>query len=82
MPFDVVTSGLEQVLFRPTADVSDDVKVKLVSRLRELRTPEANRFLRDVQTRWPPTASQRVKQSIDQGVLATSASSGLQGAEP
>src|SRR5260370_1339753 len=43
LPFDVVTSGLDQILFRPQAEVSDDAKVKLIGRLRELGTGEANR---------------------------------------
>jgi hypothetical protein len=77
--FDVVTSGLDQVLFRPSNDVSDDLKVKIIGRVRELGTGEANRFLRDVQTKWPKTWSQRVKQSIDQAVLATSGSPGTSG---
>jgi HEAT repeat protein len=81
VPFDVVTSGLDQVLFRPPTDVSDDVKVKIVGRVRELGTGEANRFLRDVQTKWPKTWSTRVKQSIDQAVLATAASPGSEGAQ-
>jgi HEAT repeat protein len=76
VPFDVVTSGLDQVLFRPASDVSDDLKVKIVGRVRELGTGEANRFLRDVQTKWPKAWSTRVKQSIDQAVLATAASPG------
>ncbi|HEX8796448.1 MAG TPA: HEAT repeat domain-containing protein [Polyangiaceae bacterium] len=76
VPFDVVTSGLDQVLFRPAADVSDDLKVRIVGRIRELGTGEANRFLRDVQTKWPKNWSTRVKQSLDQAVLATAASPG------
>lgn len=76
VPFDVVTSGLDQVLFRPATDVSDDVKVKIVGRVRELGTGEANRFLRAVQDKWPKAWSARVKQSIDQAVLATSGSPG------
>ena len=79
VPFDVVTSGLDQVLFRPANDVSDDVKIKIVGRMRELGTAEANRFLRDVQTKWPATWSQHVKQSIDQAVMATSGSPGASG---
>lgn len=78
VPFDVVTSGLDQVLFRAAADVDDDLKVKIVGRVRELGTAEANRFLRDVQGKWPPTWSKRVKQSIDQAVLATASSPGSQ----
>lgn len=82
VPFDVVTSGLDQVLFRPASDVSDDIKVKIVGRVRELGTGEANRFLRDVQTKWPGTWSQRVKQAVDQAVLATSGSPGATGGTP
>jgi HEAT repeat protein len=76
LPFDVVTSGLDPILFRPTAEVSDDAKIKVIGRVRELGTAEANRFLRDVQKRWPTTWSQRIKQSIDQAVLATAGGSG------
>jgi HEAT repeat protein len=74
VPFDVVSSGLDQILFRPAAEVNDDAKVRLIGRLRELGTGEANRFLRDVLDRWPKGWSTRIKQSIDQAVLATSGS--------
>jgi HEAT repeat protein len=78
LPFDIVSSGLDQILFRPAAEVSDDAKVKLLGRLRELGTGEANRFLRDVGARWPASGSVRVKQSIDQGIQATAGSPGSQ----
>jgi hypothetical protein len=76
VPFDVVTSGLDQVLFRPASDVNDDLKVKIVGRVRELGTADANHFLREVQGKWPQAWSQRVKQAVDQAVLATSSSPG------
>jgi hypothetical protein len=72
LPFDVVTGGLDQVLFRPTAEVSDDAKLKIVGRIREQGTIEGNKFLREVQKRWPAGSSPRVRQAIDQAVLATS----------
>lgn len=72
IPFDVVTGGLDQVLFRPVADVPDDAKVKIVGRIREQGTIEGNKFLRDVQKRAvAPAASARVRQAIDQAVMAT-----------
>jgi hypothetical protein len=80
VPFDVVTSGLDEVLFRGGKDVNDDLKVKIIGRVRELGTAEANRFLRDVQGRWPQGSSQRIRQAIDQAVLATSGSPGSAGA--
>ncbi len=71
LPFDVVSGALDQVLFR-TADMPDDAKIKVIGRIRELGTIEANKFLRDVQKRWPTSGSKRVRQSIDQAVIATS----------
>ena len=71
LPFDVVTGGLDQVLFRPAADINDDAKVKIVGRIREQGTKEGNKFLKDVQKRWPAGWSARVRQAIDQAVLAT-----------
>jgi len=71
LPFDVVSQALDQILFR-TADMPEDAKIKVVGRIRELGTIEANKFLRDVQKRWPANGSKRVRQAIDQAVIATS----------
>jgi len=71
LPFDVVSGALDQVLFR-TADMTEDAKIKVIGRIRELGTIESNKFLKDVQKRWPANGSKRVKQSIDQAVIATS----------
>ncbi|MEO8878003.1 MAG: HEAT repeat domain-containing protein [Polyangiaceae bacterium] len=76
-PFDVMTGGFDQILFRPTAEVDDDTKVKIVGKLRELGTKEVNAFLRDVQKRWPPKGSQRVKYAVDQAVAATGGGSSI-----
>ncbi len=46
--------------------------MKIIGRVRELGTMEANKFLKDVQSRWPKDGSARVKQSLEQAVLATS----------
>lgn len=71
-PFDVVTGGLDQVLFRPAADVPDDAKVKIIGRIREQGTIEGNKFLKDVQKRAVAASlSARVRQAIDQAVMAT-----------
>jgi len=71
VPFDVITSGLDPLLFRPPVEVSDDAKVKLIGRLRELGTAEANKFLRDTEARWPKSGSERVKRALQQGIQAT-----------
>jgi HEAT repeat protein len=68
LPFDVVTGGLDQVLFR--TDLTEDAKIKMIGKLRELGTGEVNKFLKDVQKRMQG-ASPRIKQSIDQAIQAT-----------
>jgi HEAT repeat protein len=71
---DVMTSGFDQILFRPTTEISDDQKIRIVERVRELGTQEANKYLRDLQSRWPAGTSPKVKLAIDQGVIATAGS--------
>jgi len=82
VPFDVMTGGLDQILLRPVKDIDEETKIKIVGKVRELGTAEANGFLKDVQTKWPPKTSPRVKQAIDQAVIATSASPGSRSAAP
>jgi len=76
MQFGTVTAGLYQVLFRPSGEVPDDLKKKVIDRVRDLATPEANGFLQEVQSKWPATGSRQVKQAIDRAVSATRGSSG------
>lgn len=71
LPFDVVVSGLEPVLFRPAGEVSDDMKIKILGKIRELGTAEANKFLKDAQARAPAAWSPRLKQALEQAVRAT-----------
>jgi HEAT repeat protein len=76
LPFDVVTTGLDPLLFRPLAEVSDEVKVAIVQKVRDVGTREANRFLKDIGGRWPRTGSPKVKHEIEAAVLATMSSPG------
>jgi HEAT repeat protein len=82
VPFDVVTAGLDYALFRSAREVDDDVKIKIVARVRELGTGQAHRFLRGVQSRWRKGDSRRVKLAIDQAVIATSGSPGAEEVAP
>jgi HEAT repeat protein len=70
-PFDVMSAGFDQILFRAEKDMPEDQKIKIVGRLRELGTKEASRYLADVKGRWPENWSKRVKQAIDAAVRAT-----------
>ncbi len=74
LPFDVITGGLELVLSRPSGELSDDVKIKVVERVRALGTAEAGRFLGDVQKHLPRDASSRLKQAVSDGLHATGGS--------
>lgn len=67
-PFDIVTGGLEQALFRPSAEVPDTTKIKIVVRLREVGTNESRRYLTDVRSRWPADGSVAVRQALDSAV--------------
>ena len=69
-PFEIMSSGFDQLLFRPAAEVPDDQKIRVVGRLRELGTKEAGAFLADVAERWPKDWSAKVKQALDAAVRA------------
>lgn len=74
--FDVLSAGFDQLLFRPAGEVSEEFRLKVVGRVRELGTLEANRFLKEVQGRWPAKGSKKLKQAIDQAVIATEGGAG------
>jgi hypothetical protein len=74
--FDILGPGFDQILFRPSTELTDELKIKIVGRVREMGTLEANRLLKDVQGRWPAKGSKKVKQAIDQGVIATEGGAG------
>ncbi len=65
--FDVMTSGLDPILFRQKA-LPEATLLKVVGAIRELGTPEAGRYLADVQGRWQASMSAKVKQAIDSAV--------------
>ena len=70
VPFDVMSSGFDQILFRPPSEIPDDAKLLLVGRMRELGTPEVAKYLADVGERWPKEWSKKLKQVIDSAARA------------
>ncbi len=76
LAFDIVVSGLDPMMFRPASEVTDDQKLKIVEQVRALGTADANKYLRDVQGRWPHASSAKVKQAIDLAVTATNGAIG------
>ena len=77
--FDVMVTGFDQILFRDPKQMTDDQKIRIIGRVRELGTGEAHRFLKDVQGRWPQDWSERVKKAVD---LAVQSTQGAPGGEP
>lgn len=67
LPFEIVTSGLDAVLFR-TPPLDEALLLDVVAAVRELATPEAGKYLADVASRWPATGSAKVKKALDQAV--------------
>jgi HEAT repeat protein len=59
-----MAGAFEAILTR--ADVPDDTKIRALERVRNLRTPESSKFLRDVLGRLPAGSSPRVRQAIEQ----------------
>ncbi|MEZ4232324.1 MAG: HEAT repeat domain-containing protein [Polyangiaceae bacterium] len=70
VPFDIMTSGLDQMLFRPASSLNDEAKIRIIGKLRELGTGEAGKYLADVAERWPKDWSKRVKAALDAAVKA------------
>lgn len=62
--FDVMTAGLDQLLFRPASSMTDEAKLMVVAKLRALGTAEVSRYLTEVAERWPKGYSARVKQAL------------------
>jgi HEAT repeat protein len=69
-PLNVMLGGIELVLFRQPP-LPEDLLLDIVRRLKALGTPEAGKYLTDVQSRWPSTWSKAVKQAIDEAVSST-----------
>ena len=67
LPLDVMTSAFDAIFFR--SDVVDDHKAALALRVRDLGTTEANKYLRDVLSRW--TGSSQLKAALGEAIAAT-----------
>jgi HEAT repeat protein len=76
--FDVMTSGFDPMLFRQKS-LPEEAQVEIVSRVRDLATPEAGRYLADVLSRWPASGSAKVKQIL---VTAVDTIAGARGGMP
>lgn len=71
VPFDVMSSGFDQILFRPPTEIPDDAKLLIIGRMREIGTAEVGKYLADVSERWPKDWSKKLKQVIDSAAKAS-----------
>lgn len=67
LPFDVMTSGIDPILFREPS-LGEATEMSVVGTVRELGTPEAGKYLNDVLQRWPDSRSAKVKKSLESAV--------------
>lgn len=75
LPFEVMTSGLDAILFR-APPLDEALLLEVVTAVRELATPEAGKYLADVAARWPATGSAKVKNALEQAVAMIPGSRG------
>jgi hypothetical protein len=66
--FEVMESGMVPLLLRPQADVSDELKLKLIERLRRMATQPANQLLQTALSKFPADGSPKVKQGLERAL--------------
>lgn len=71
--FEVMESGIVPILLRPGADVPDELKLKLVERLRRMATQPANQLLQTALAKFPADGSPAVKRGIERALKGYSA---------
>jgi HEAT repeat protein len=66
--FEVMESGIVPLLLRPQAEVPDELKLKLIERLRRMATQPANQLLQTALAKFPPDGSPKVKQGLERAL--------------
>jgi HEAT repeat protein len=66
--FEVMESAIVPLLLRPQADVSDDLKLKVIERLRRMATQPANQLIQSALAKFPPDGSPKVKQGLERAL--------------
>jgi HEAT repeat protein len=66
--FEVMESAIVPLLLRPQADVADELKLKVIERLRRMATQPANQLLQTALAKFPPDGSPRVRQGLERAL--------------
>jgi HEAT repeat protein len=71
--FEVMESGIVPLLLRAPADVADELKLKVIERLRRMATAPANQLLQTALAKFPADGSPAVKRGLERAVKGFSA---------
>jgi len=66
--FETMESGMVPLLLRPQADVPDDVKLRLIEKLRRMATQPANQLLQTALAKFPADGSAKVKLGLERAL--------------
>ena len=66
--FETMESGMVPLLLRPQADVPDDVKLKLIEKLRRMATQPANQVIQAALAKFPADGSPKVKLGLERAL--------------
>jgi HEAT repeat protein len=71
--FEVMESGIVPILLRPQSDVPDELKLKLIEKLRRMATKPANQLLQTALAQFPADGSPKVKTGLERALKGYSA---------
>src|SRR6478752_6832158 len=66
--FEVMESGIVPLLLRPQSDVPDELKLKLIERLRRMATRPANQLIQTALATFPADGSPKVKLGLERAL--------------
>jgi HEAT repeat protein len=78
LSFEVMESGMVPLLLRPQADVSDELKLRLIERLRRMATQPALQLLRTALAKLPSDGSPNVKAALERALKGFSVAEGVE----
>jgi HEAT repeat protein len=71
--FETMASGMVPLLLRPQADVPDQVKLKLIEKLRRMATQPAHQLIQTALAKFPADGSPKVKLGLERALKGLSA---------
>ena len=66
--FEIMESGMVPLLLRPQTDVPDEVKLRLIDKLRRMATQPANQLIQSALAKFPADGSPKVKLGLERAL--------------